>query len=360
MLRDDNAQAIGNDGHLGIGTLHLKGELERLLDSVDRRHVHILEHLVIAQVGNHDHRVMRQDAGENLARPLVGQGLVLGTIDTGALKLRRVVVGDVVIEALATVTVGTAGDVDDHAALGKRGLGSAHALHGLVDVLVKRVAAVGGDGDLALDGLNAGTKQKIAGFKNLWLSLIDAAGKSDAVAFSEYVLKASGLFDMYKADEAEPDRVENLKEFVSAVNLFRKDNPGKTIEDFLRMVALISDADEIDDSNSVTLATIHAVKGLEFPVVFIVALEENIFPSSHAVIESDDNIEEERRLMYVAITRAKERLYVSSSRCRFRFNQRQNNLRSRFVQELIGNVPAKTPQTPQSGKKKKLPGWCFL
>ena len=202
-----------------------------------------------------------------------------------------------------------------------------------------------------VDGLNAGTKQKIAGFRNLWLGLIDAAGKSDAVAFSEYVLKASGLFDMYKADEAEPDRVENLKEFVSAVNLFRKDNPGKTIEDFLRMVALISDADEIDDSNSVTLATIHAVKGLEFPVVFIVALEENIFPSSHAVIESDDNIEEERRLMYVAITRAKERLYVSSSRCRFRFNQRQNNLRSRFVQELIGNVPAKTPQTPQSEQK---------
>lgn len=202
-----------------------------------------------------------------------------------------------------------------------------------------------------VDGLNAGTKQKIAGFRNLWLSLIDAAGKSDAVAFSEYVLKASGLFDMYKADEAEPDRVENLKEFVSAVNLFRKDNPGKTIEDFLRMVALISDADEIDDSNSVTLATIHAVKGLEFPVVFIVALEENIFPSSHAVIESDDNIEEERRLMYVAITRAKERLYVSSSRCRFRFKQRQNNLRSRFVQELIGNVPAKTPQTPQSEQK---------
>ena len=202
-----------------------------------------------------------------------------------------------------------------------------------------------------VDGLNVGTKQKIAGFKNLWLGLIDAAGKSDAVAFSEYVLKASGLFDMYKADEAEPDRVENLKEFVSAVNLFRKDNPGKTIEDFLRMVALISDADEIDDSNSVTLATIHAVKGLEFPVVFIVALEENIFPSSHAVIESDDNIEEERRLMYVAITRAKERLYVSSARCRFRFNQRQNNLRSRFVQELIGNVPAKTPQTPQSEQK---------
>ena len=111
MLRDNNTQAIGDDGYLGIGTLHLKGELERLLDSVDRRHVHILEHLVVAQVGDHDHRVMRQDAGKDLARPLVGQSLVLGTIDAGALKLRRVVVGDVVIEALAAVTVGTTGDI---------------------------------------------------------------------------------------------------------------------------------------------------------------------------------------------------------------------------------------------------------
>lgn len=203
-----------------------------------------------------------------------------------------------------------------------------------------------------VEGLNSGAKQKIQGFKNLWTSLIDVAGKSDAVAFTEYVLKASGLFDMYKADESEPDRVENLKEFVSAVNLFKNDNPGKSIEDFMRMVALISDADEIDDSNSVTLATIHAVKGLEFPVVFIVALEENIFPSSHAVIESDDNIEEERRLMYVAITRAKERLYVSSSRCRFRFNQHQSNLRSRFVQELVGNAPTKPQQAQQSEQKK--------
>ena len=87
---------------------------------------------------------------------LVGQGLVLRTVDAGALKLCRIIVGDVVIEALATVTVGTAGDVDDHTALGKRSLGRAHALHGLVDVLVERVAAVGGDGNLALDGLNAG------------------------------------------------------------------------------------------------------------------------------------------------------------------------------------------------------------
>ncbi|MDD7092058.1 MAG: UvrD-helicase domain-containing protein [Eubacteriales bacterium] len=199
--------------------------------------------------------------------------------------------------------------------------------------------------------VNQAAKQKIAAFGKIWRDIIDASEKTDAPQFAEYVLKASGLLDMYKADDAEPDRVENLKEFVSAVTLFKKDNPGKTIEDFMRMVALISDADEMDGSNSVTLATIHAVKGLEFKVVFIVALEENIFPSSHAVIESDDNIEEERRLMYVAITRAQERLYVSSSRSRFRFNQRQSNLRSRFVAEMIGNVPVKTPTAAQSESK---------
>ena len=154
--------------------------------------MHILEHLVIAQIGNHDHRVMCQDAGENLARPLVGQGLVLGTIDAGTLKLCRIVVGDVVIEALATVTVGATGDIDDHAALGKCGLGSAHALHGLVDVLVERVTAVGGDGNLALDGLNAGEAlhELAAGL----VRLVNVAGKGadDLVLAVEHHVKHKG------------------------------------------------------------------------------------------------------------------------------------------------------------------------
>lgn len=194
------------------------------------------------------------------------------------------------------------------------------------------------------DGLSAAAKQKIAVFGAFWQKIINESKNPDYVAFVEYVLKVSGLGEAYKADDSEADRYENLKEFVSAVSLFKKDNPSKDIEDFLRMVALISDADEIDGSNSVTLATIHAVKGLEFKVVFIVALEENIFPSSHAVIESDENIEEERRLMYVAITRAMERLYCSCSRNRFRFNQRQSNLKSRFLTEMIGGSPVRTQQ----------------
>lgn len=191
--------------------------------------------------------------------------------------------------------------------------------------------------------INNSAKDKIKGFGKIWMDIINSADKPECVAFCEFVMKKSGLGEMYKNDKDDPERYENLREFISAVSLFHKDNPGRTIEDFLRMVALISDADEIDGSNSVTLATIHAVKGLEFRVVFIVALEENIFPSSHAVIESDENVEEERRLMYVAITRAKERLYVSSSRSRFRFNQRQSNLRSRFVAEMVGTAPVKAP-----------------
>ena len=130
---------------------------------------------MVAEVRDHDHGVVRQDAGEDLARPLVGQGLVLGAVDAGALERRRVVLGDVLVEALAAVAVGAAGDVDDHAALGKRCLGGAHALDGLVDVLVKRVAAVGGDGDVALDRLDAG--ELLHKFAAGLVGLVDVAGE---------------------------------------------------------------------------------------------------------------------------------------------------------------------------------------
>ncbi|MEG1791221.1 MAG: UvrD-helicase domain-containing protein [Clostridia bacterium] len=203
---------------------------------------------------------------------------------------------------------------------------------------------------------NVGTTKKILDFKAIWLKIIEASSSKTSLEFVEFVLKESGLLDMYKSDEAEIDRLENVKEFVSAVSEFQRDNPNKGIDEFLRMVALISDTDEIVENNNVTLATIHAVKGLEFPVVFVVALEENIFPSSRA-LDDDDSIEEERRLMYVAITRAKDRLYCSSSRSRFRFNQRQANPRSRFVAEMTGGAPipsvsAKT-ETKRSNAQQK-------
>ena len=202
-----------------------------------------------------------------------------------------------------------------------------------------------------LNIFNHGTVLKLQGFAELWKRLIAVSTQKNSVDFVEYVMKTSGLLDMYHNDTAEPDRFENVKEFVSAVAEFQKDNPNKTINDFMRSVALISDTDEIDNGNTVTLATVHAVKGLEFPVVFIVALEENIFPSSRA---SDvENIEEERRLMYVAITRAKDRLYCSSARSRFRYNQRQANMRSRFVGEMIGATTTTPTQSVAQADKTK-------
>ena len=123
MLGNDHAQAVRDDGDLGVSALHLERQRKRLFHGVDRRHVHVADHLVVAQVGDENDRVMRQDASKDLTRPLVGQGLVLRAVDAGTLELGRIVVGDVVVQALAAVTIRAAGHVDDHATLGKRGLG---------------------------------------------------------------------------------------------------------------------------------------------------------------------------------------------------------------------------------------------
>ena len=115
---------------------------------------------------------------------------------------------------------------------------------------------------------------------------------------------------------------------------FEKNNPSGTLLDFLESVTLVSDIDTMDDSNNaVTIATIHSVKGLEFRYVFIVGLEEKIFPISRAY-GKDEDMEEERRLMYVAITRAKENLMLTRCRTRFLYGRREFEIDSRFLKEL--------------------------
>jgi DNA helicase-2/ATP-dependent DNA helicase PcrA len=120
------------------------------------------------------------------------------------------------------------------------------------------------------------------------------------------------------------------------------------LTDYLNQVTLSSDTDEMDDGNYVTLATVHAVKGLEFKCVFICGLEENILPVSRAV-NNDEDMEEERRLMYVAITRAKERLYLTRSKSRYLYGKREPTMRSRFLKELASEVelPKETRPAPR-------------
>lgn len=134
-------------------------------------------------------------------------------------------------------------------------------------------------------------------------------------------------------------KLANLDEFIASVDEFARLNPTATLDEYLNSVTLASDLDEMDGGDYVTLATIHAVKGLEFKNVFICGLEEGIMPSSRA--ESDEkSTEEERRLMYVAITRARERLYLTRSKSRYLYGRRDLTAASKFIKELAPELGA--------------------
>ncbi len=188
--------------------------------------------------------------------------------------------------------------------------------------------------DLDEIGFTGATKQKLVDFRNLvkeWI--ID----SQDMAINELVKKIvadTHMREAYADDSDESiNKRANIEEFINSVEDYSRLNPTATLTDYLNQVTLSSDTDEMDDSNYVTLATVHAVKGLEFKCVFICGLEENILPVSRAV-DNDDDMEEERRLMYVAITRAKDRLYLTRSKSRYLYGKREPTMRSRFLKEL--------------------------
>ena len=128
------------------------------------------------------------------------------------------------------------------------------------------------------------------------------------------------------------NRMDNIQEFLAGIAEFQNDNPEGTLQDFLAEVSLVADVDRWDTKrNSVTLMTVHAAKGLEFPVVFVSGLEEGLFPLSS---KEQDELEEERRLFYVAITRAKRKVYLSHSKQRYRFGKLSFQVPSRFLSEI--------------------------
>lgn len=130
------------------------------------------------------------------------------------------------------------------------------------------------------------------------------------------------------------ERISNIQELVSAIAEFADTNDEPTLEMFLQQVSLVADIDNLDNQkNAVTLMTIHSAKGLEFPVVFVTGLEEGIFPVSGATLYEDE-LEEERRLFYVAITRAKQKLYMTFSNQRYKFGMLSYQMKSRFLKEI--------------------------
>lgn len=201
-------------------------------------------------------------------------------------------------------------------------------------------------------GIGKGMAATIAGFSEMWNEFSIRADELSIPEFCRFVMDESGLGEMYRNDPEGEERYENLLEFVAAASAYADRNPDRDVRSFMYLVSLYTHADEMDGSDCVTLSTIHAVKGLEFRAVFIAAAEENIFPTTKAVIERGDGVEEERRLMYVAITRARERLYISFTRNRYRFNQRQSNPRSRFVAELLGSAETGPSPAPPAARPR--------
>ena len=182
--------------------------------------------------------------------------------------------------------------------------------------------------------LNAGSKAKVKGFGALLKSLVIKGTQESADELIRDVINDSGILAMYEDDSDESiNKKANIDEFVNSVDEFCRMNKDATLSDFLNQVTLSSDTDDMDESDYVTIATIHSVKGLEFDNVFIVGMEENIMPVSRATYDEND-LEEERRLLYVAITRARKNLWLTRSRSRYLYGERSMTLPSRFIGEL--------------------------
>ena len=180
------------------------------------------------------------------------------------------------------------------------------------------------------------TEGKELEFKNVILELQQKASEVTLTELIDLVLDKTGMKKALQDEKTlEADiRLENLEEFKSITKSFEEKEGIISLEDFLLEIALVSDSEEYkDDPNRVTLMTVHSVKGLEYPYVFIVGLEEGLFPHRNSSFEKED-LEEERRLMYVAITRAKKKLYLTNAKRRMIFGREEINIPSRFINEI--------------------------
>ena len=203
--------------------------------------------------------------------------------------------------------------------------------------------------------INSSTIDKLENFQNLILSLKVFSNNNNALDTATHILNKSFIINYYK-DEGSLEsfnRIENIEELINGINdfmlgqneLYESD---KSLSKYLEDVALYSETDKNIESNKVSLMTIHMAKGLEFPIVYVVGLEENLFPSIMS-INSREEIEEERRLFYVAMTRAEKKLILSYCNQRFKWGNIVESEPSRFLSEIDNkftinnNIQRETP-----------------
>jgi DNA helicase-2/ATP-dependent DNA helicase PcrA len=223
--------------------------------------------------------------------------------------------------------------------------------------------------------LNSGALSKISAFVTMIKSFSVQVKAKNAYDLAKLIAYSSGVMKDLNEDKTPEgiSRYENIEELLNAIKEFsdkpKESNPGEepgkeieaaaihTLDEFMQEVALITDADvqDKDSSDKVSLMTIHAAKGLEFPYVFIVGLEENLFPSIQS-LGSRADLEEERRLFYVALTRAEKKVFLSYAESRYRWGNLTICEPSRFIDEIDQNYIS----YPQRANMMKMPSGGFL
>ncbi|MAU31076.1 MAG: ATP-dependent DNA helicase [Flavobacteriaceae bacterium] len=186
--------------------------------------------------------------------------------------------------------------------------------------------------------INNSTKNKLLDFVIMIESIKNKLEHSDVFDITKEVLKQSELYNLYKNDESLEgiNRIQNIEELLNGIKDFIENNEKSqtSVSSFLQDVALATDQDnDTNDKNKVSLMTVHLAKGLEFPYVYIVGLEENLFPSAMN-LNSRTELEEERRLFYVALTRAEKKIYLSYVLSRYRWGKPVDSEKSRFIDEI--------------------------
>ncbi len=192
-------------------------------------------------------------------------------------------------------------------------------------------------------GISGALATKLSGVRDLFIELNAQKESMPLYEFVEFIVKRVGIKESIgmKTEEDET-KCANVDEFLNSVKNFSELNEGATIDEFLQSITLMRDIDEMnDEENFVTVMTVHAAKGLEFENVFLIGLNDGLFPLSRAINSSDPNdLEEERRLMYVAITRAKERLFISRPKMKLNYESGRTEyaIESRFLTEIFGDI----------------------
>jgi DNA helicase-2/ATP-dependent DNA helicase PcrA len=209
-----------------------------------------------------------------------------------------------------------------------------------------------------VDELGDKVKGSLSQFLQLLECWKDAATKMKVSSLIKKIVQEIGFESYLKDGTEEGDmRFDNVMELVSVASKYDDVESEYSLASFLEEVALVADTDQIEDSeNHVTLMTLHSVKGLEYPYVFIVGCEESIFPHSRALFEKEE-MEEERRLMYVGVTRAMKKLYLLAAKQRMLYGNYQSNALSRFIDDIPEDLVNKSGVETRSQLKARMSFW---